>query len=94
MGATPPLMQLPHPLGGGLGKRVCAGRYDVMAVGYAFAFIIAVGAGIWTPPERMWFPTLAACEAARQGVEEMGAATTECERASLRPTHGIAAAEP
>jgi hypothetical protein len=86
-------MQLHHLLGGGLGPRVCARRYDVMAVGYAFAFFIAVGAGIWTPPERMWFPTLAACEAARQGAEEMGAATTDCERASIGTKHGVAAAE-
>jgi hypothetical protein len=55
-----------------------------MAAGYAFAFIVAIGAGIWTPPEHMWFPTLAACEAARQGAEEMGATTTDCERAPLR----------
>jgi hypothetical protein len=54
-----------------------------MAAGYAFAFIVAIGAGIWTPPEHMWFPTLATCEAARQGAEEMGATTTDCERASL-----------
>lgn len=61
-----------------------------MAAGYTFAFIIAAGAGIWTPPEHMWFPTLASCEAARQGAEEMGATTTDCERVSPSPERGVA----
>jgi len=66
-----------------------------MVAGYTFAFIIAVGAGIWTPPEHMWFPTLASCEAARQGVEEMGAAaTTACERVSASQDQGVVVATP
>jgi hypothetical protein len=64
-----------------------------MAAGFTFAFIIAVGAGIWTPPEHMWFPTLASCEAARQGAEEMGATTTDCERVKPRLEQGAAFAE-
>jgi hypothetical protein len=64
------------------------------AAGYTFAFIIAVGAGIWTPPEHMWFFTLATCEAARQGAEEMGATTTECEPVNPGQERETALADP